>query len=65
MNYDVKWKPNWKRYATFITNGTDSFEVQCSRFSCGIDPPVGMRFELSNGYFYINGKRAWLEIREV
>lgn len=61
MNYSVKWK----RYASFITNGKDSIEVQCSRFSCGIDPPVGMRFELLNGQYYINGKRAWLEIREV
>ena len=61
MNYNA----NWKRYASFITNGTDSIEVQCSRFSCGIDPPVGMRFELLNGQYFINGKRAWLEIREV
>lgn len=61
MNYNA----NWKRYASFITNGVDSVEVQCSRFSCGIDPPPGMRFELMDGQYYINGKRAWLEIREV
>ena len=61
MNYNA----NWKRYASFITNGIDSIEVQCSRFSCGIELPPGMRFELMNGQYYINGKRAWLEIREV
>lgn len=61
MNYNA----NWKRYASFIANGVDSVEVRCSRFSCGIDPPPGMRFELMDGQYYINGKRAWLEIREV
>lgn len=61
----MKYNANWKRYASFITNGTDSVEVQCSRFSCGITPPPGMRFELLNGQYFINGKRAWLEIREV
>lgn len=61
MNYNA----NRKRYASFITNGVDSVEVQCSRFSCGIDPPPGMRFELMDGQYFINGKRAWLEIREV
>ena len=61
----MKFNANWKRYASFITNGIDSIEVQCSRFSCGIDPAPGMRFELMDGQYFINGKRAWLEIREV
>lgn len=61
----MEFKKTWKRYASFLTNGTDAVEVQCSRFSCGIDPPPGMSVGVLNGQYYINGKRAWLEIREV
>ncbi len=55
----------WKQYATFLTNGETSFEVQGSRYSCGIDPKGHVFGQDGFGNMFIDNKPAWLEIRET
>lgn len=56
---------NVPRYATVLTNGVDELEIQCSRHTCSVDPPPGMEFTVLNGAYFINGKPAWVQVREI
>ena len=53
-----------KKYQSVLTNGEDKIEIVCNRWGCGITPPRGMTFSILNNEYYINGKKAWLEIVE-
>ena len=51
----------WKQYVTVLTNGETSFEVQGSKYSCGVDP----KEHVFGQDGFIDNKPAWLEIREI
>ena len=50
---------------TVLTNGHDDIVVESNRYECYISPPDGMTFSIINGEYYINGEKAWFEIRSV
>lgn len=55
---------NIKRYASFLTNGSDKIMIEANRYNCFINPPAGVSVTFLNGDTYINGKLAWVEIME-
>jgi len=55
----------YTHYHSVLTNGTDEIEIQCGRYDCGITPAPGQVFSVINGEYYINGKRAWVEVKEA
>lgn len=52
-------------YTSVLTNGTDVIELEPSRTKCNVEVPYGMIFSIVNGEYYINGKKAWIQVKEV
>ena len=55
---------NKKMYKSVLTNGDITIDIECSRFSCGINLPAGVAYTVLDGIEYLDGKQAWIEIRE-
>jgi len=56
--------PHFKVYESFLTNGDISIKIEGDRNHCGIRLPKGVIFaEDSSGNMYLNGIRAWVELR--
>ena len=53
-----------KMYKSVLTNGDITIDIECSRFSCGINLPAGVAYTVLDGIEYLDGKQAWIEIRE-